>query len=254
MGFLGLAGAAVAVFVVCERRAAAPMIPLRLFRIRVFTAAVVANLLGSAAIFSAAYMIIQYCQIARGYSPLETGLRLLPWTLTPLFVAPLAGAVFDRVGARRIAAPGLLLQAIGFAVIVALAVTSVSWAVYVAAFVVAGVGISMALPSLPAAALSAVPPEDLGAASGVVNTMQRVGSVVGVAIITAVFDANGSLTSPGATVHGFRPAVAVAAALSALGAAVALAAGGRSTRRPSPSPSAADGTAPYDEEAVRPVS
>jgi hypothetical protein len=75
---------------------------------------------------------------------------------------------------------------------------------------------------LPAAALSAVPQESLGTAAGVVNTGQRVGSVLGVALATAVFEASGSFASPAATVTGYRAALSVAAVLSALGAAVAL--------------------------------
>ena len=224
-----LAGSVVAfaTFVVREARAAAPMIPLALFRSRVFSAAVTANLLGAAAIFSAAFVTSAYFQVGRGYSPLATGLRFLPWTMTPLLVAPLAGALVDRIGWRWVAVPGLLLQGAGFVGIVALARSDADWLALVAPFVVAGIGVSLALPSLPAAALKATPPPSLGAAAGVVNTSQRVGSVIGVALITAVFDAHGGLGSAVAAGSGFRAALAVSAALSVLGGLVALAGGGR---------------------------
>jgi len=226
-----LAGAvlALAAFVVREARAAAPMIPPGLFRSRVFSAAVAANLLCAAAIFSAAFVTSAYFQVGRGYSPLATGLRFLPWTMAPLVVAPLAGALVDRIGWRWVAVPGLLLQGAGFAWIVLLARSDADWVAFVVPFVVAGVGVSLALPSLPAAALRATPAASLGAAAGVVNTSQRVGSVVGVALITAVFDAHGSLASAVGAASGFRAALAVSAGLSVLGGLVALVGGG--TRR-----------------------
>ncbi|HEX6449868.1 MAG TPA: MFS transporter [Trebonia sp.] len=224
---LALAAVSLVAFVVRQARAAAPMIPLSLFRSRVFSAASAANLLGMGATFAAAYITSEFFQVGLGYTPLGTGLRFLPWTATPLLIAPLAGLLFDRLGARRVAAPGLLLQAAGFIWIVMLAGAHASWGAYVVPFILAGVGISMALPSLPAAALSAVPPASLGAAAGVANTAQRVGSVVGIAVVTAVFDANGSLASAHATTLGYRPALLAAALLSALGAAAALAAGGK---------------------------
>ena len=121
LGLLAVAAGALAGFVVRERRAAAPMIPLGLFRSWTFSAAALANLLSAAAIFSAAFVMSAWFQVGLGYGPLATGLRFLPWTLTPLFVAPLAGTLSDRLGPRRVAVPGLLLQAAGFIWIVLLA-------------------------------------------------------------------------------------------------------------------------------------
>ena len=103
-------------FVLRERRAAEPMLPLRLFRVRTFSAANATGFLVSGAIFSAAFLTAQYFQLGLGYSPLGTGLRLLPWTATPMVVAPLAGALADRIGARPLLVTGLLLQAAGLAV------------------------------------------------------------------------------------------------------------------------------------------
>jgi EmrB/QacA subfamily drug resistance transporter len=223
LGLLVTGVVALAGFGVRERRAAAPMIPLGLLRVRAFAAANLANLLCSAAIFSAAYVMSEYFQLGRGNSPLGTGLRFLPWTATPLVVAPLAGAWCDRVGARRLAVPGLVMQALGFVVIVVLAGTRQPWLAYVVPFLVAGVGVSLALPSLPTASLGAVAPAQIGVAAGVVNTVQRVGSVVGVAVITAVFGAHGSLGSAAGVDNGFRWALGAAAALSLLGAGAATA-------------------------------
>ncbi|HEY2792801.1 MAG TPA: MFS transporter, partial [Micromonosporaceae bacterium] len=226
-----LAAGAVALvgFVVWERYTAAPMIPPRLLRLPAFAAANVANMFSSAATFSAAFVMSQYFQFGRGDSPLGTGLRFLPWTAMPLLVAPLAGAWCDRIGARRLAVPGLILQAAGFVAIVVLAGTGQSWAAYVGPFVVAGVGVSLALPTLPTAAMGAIPASEIGIAAGVVNTVQRIGPVIGVAVASAVFAAHGSLASAAAVTSGFRWALGASAMLSLIGAAVAATIGRRRT-------------------------
>jgi EmrB/QacA subfamily drug resistance transporter len=218
--FLG-AGLIVA-FLAWERRAAEPMIPLGLFRSTGFSAAVATQFLLAAAIYSAAFLTSQYFQFALGDSPLGTGLRFLPWTATPMVIAPIAGAAFDKIGARPLIVPGLLMQALGFGWIVYLATRSAGYASYIAPFLIAGVGISMALPCVSAAGLNAVSPQSLGKAAGVMNTMQQFGAVFGIAIATTVFNANGSLATAAAITSGYRPALGVSAGLSVLGAAAAL--------------------------------
>jgi EmrB/QacA subfamily drug resistance transporter len=218
-------------FLVWETRAPEPMIPLRLFRATSFSAAVTTQFLMAATIQPAAFLTSQYFQFARGDSPLATGLRFLPWTATPLLIAPVAGAVFDKVGARRLVVPGLLMQGLGLAWIVHLAGTGAGYGSFVLPFVIAGTGISMALPCVAAAGLNAVPPASLGKAASVLNTLQLFGATIGIAIATVVFDANGSLIGPAEVTNGFRHALAVAAGLSLLAAAAALRI--RPTARPS---------------------
>jgi EmrB/QacA subfamily drug resistance transporter len=220
----GLSAGAVAfaAFLAWERRAAEPMIPLGLFRSGRFSAAVATQFLTAAAIYSAAFLTSQFFQFALGDSPLGTGLRFLPWTATPMVIAPIAGAVSDKIGVRALVVPGLLMQAAGFGWIVYLAAHSSGYAGYIAPFLIAGVGISMALPCISAAGLNAVGPELLGKAAGVMNTMQQFGAVFGIAVATTVFNAHGSLTSAAAVTSGYRPALAVSAGLSILGSAVAL--------------------------------
>ena len=208
-----------------ERRAAEPMLPPGLLRIRAFTAANLAGFCSFAAITSAAFLMSQYFQLGQGYSPLATGLRFLPWTATPTLIAPLAGAVADRIGTRPLIATGLFLQAAGLAYIAVVASTTTSYVQIVVPLVVAGIGISMSIPATPTAALGAIRPQDAGKASGVLNTLQRFGAVFGVAIVSAVFAGSGQLTAPAAVTSGFRPALAVSAAISLLGAASALAIG-----------------------------
>ncbi len=222
------AGAALlAGFVVRERRAADPMLPMRLFRIRAFSAANIAQFLMSGAIFSAAFLTVQYFQLGLGYSPLGTGLRLLPWTATPMLVAPAAGALADRIGGRVLMVTGLAMQAAGLAWVAAIASTGSDYTGFIAPLIIAGVGISMALPTSPATALGAVPRADTGRASGVNNTLQRFGGAFGVAAATAVFSSYGHLGTPASLVSGYRPALAVSAGLSLLGAAAAIAIGRR---------------------------
>ena len=210
-------------FLYWEGRTAEPMLPLRLLRIRAFAAGNATAFLMSGAIFAAGFFVAQYFQFALGYSPLGTGLRLLPWFATPMVVSPVAGALSDRIGRRPMIASGLFLQAAGFAWVAQKASSGGSSVGLVLALLVAGVGISMALPTVPTAVLSAVAPAEMGKASGISNMMQRFGAVFAIAITSAVFAANGHLGSPASVTSGFRPAMDVAAALSLLGAVTALA-------------------------------
>jgi EmrB/QacA subfamily drug resistance transporter len=228
-GSLALGAALVVAFLAWEARGSEPMIPLGLFRTGSFSAAAATQFLMAAAIFSAAFVISQFFQFAIGDTPLGTGLRFLPWTATPLLVAPAAGMLFDRVGARRLVIPGLVLQGLGFAWIVYLAGTAAGYGAYIAPFVIAGVGISMALPCVTTSGINAARPVWIGKAAGVMNMMQLLGATLGIAIITVVFNATGSLAGAATVTHGFRSALIVSAGLSVLGALTAV--GIRSARK-----------------------
>jgi MFS family permease len=244
LGLAGLLGglAVLAGFVAWERRAASPMLPLRLFRVRAFAAANVTGFMSFAAIMSAAFLTAQYFQLGLGYSPLTAGLRLLPWTATPMIVAPVAGALADRVGTRPLLVVGLTLQAGGLAWVALLASAGAGgYGRYVVPFIIAGVGISMSIPAVPTAALSAVSPADVGQASGVNNTMQRFGAAFGIALVSAIFAAYGHLGTAASFTAGYRPAMLGAAGLSLLGAVAAVAIG---RRRAGASPAGATGGTP----------
>ena len=217
----------IAGFLAWERRASDPMLPLRLFESRGFAAANLTGFLMAGAITSAAFLMAQYFQFALNYSPFTTGLHLLPWTATPLLIAPLAGMLSDRIGARPVLVVGMLLQGIGLARIAMISEAGASYGQFVAPLIIAGIGISMAIPIVSTAVLSAVSPRDMGKASGVNSTLQRFGAASAVAIAAAVFMANGHLGTAASFTAGFRPALAVAAGLSVLGAITALAVAGR---------------------------
>jgi EmrB/QacA subfamily drug resistance transporter len=232
------AGAALtAGFVAWERRAPEPMLPMHLFRSASFSGAMGTGFLMTAALTSAVFLVSQYFQVVLGYSPLGTGLRVLPWTATPMLVAPVAGMLADRVGQRPMMVAGVLLQGVGLAWLALAATSTTGYAPLVLPLILAGVGISMALPAVPTAALGAVRPSDMGKASGANSTLQRFGGVFGIAIATAVFAANGHLGTAASFSSGFRPALLVSAAFSVLGAFTALAV---RRRRPVPARATAE--------------
>ena len=222
LGALLMAG-----FVAWERRAPEPMLPLRLFRSPTFAAANATGFLMSGSIFAAAFLVSQYFQFVLGYSPLATGLRFLPWTATPMVVAPLAGMLADRIGPRPVMMAGMLLQGVGFAWIALVVGVGMGYGVLILPFVIAGVGASMVFATSSAAALSAVAPAEMGKASGANSTLQRFGGAFGIAAVTAVFAANGHLGTAATFTAGFRPALLLAAALSFAGVITALAVGSR---------------------------
>jgi len=214
LGGLALLGA----FVAFELRSAAPMLPMRFFRSRAFSAGNAAIFCAVGALFCVVFFMAQFLQTGLGYSPLGAGLRLLPWTATLFFVAPLAGKLVDRFGERPFLVVGPLMQALGLAWIALIAKTTISYAELVAPLMVAGVGISMTLPAAQNSVVGAVPEEAIGKAAGTNSTMRELGGVLGIALGVAAFAGAGSYASPGEFSDGFVAAIAVAAVLSALAA------------------------------------
>jgi EmrB/QacA subfamily drug resistance transporter len=130
-------------FVLWERRAKAPMVPLRFFRSRAFSAANVTSLLMSFGMFGSIFLLAQFFQVVQGYTPLQAGIRTLPWTAMPIIVAPIAGLLSDRIGARPLLVAGMVLMAGGLAWMAAVTSPTVAYGALVPAFVMAGVGMSL---------------------------------------------------------------------------------------------------------------
>jgi len=164
----------------------------------------------------------QFLQIALGYSPLGAGLRLLPWTATPMVIAPLAGALADRYGNRPFMVLGLALQAVGFAWIASVATTGISSVELGAAFVVAGTGTSFCFPTVANAVMRSVPLSEAGVASGTNSALRELGGVFGVAVLASVFAGQGGYGSSAVFIDGFTRALWVAVGLSAAGIIAAL--------------------------------
>ena len=238
-----VAGSALVVaFLAWESHTAEPMLPLHLFRRRTSVVANGVAFLMSFGMFGSIFLLSQYFQLVRGLSPLDSGLRILPWTATPVIVAPIAGWASGRIGGRPLLALGLALQAIGLAWVAALTSTTGDYVTLVPAFVVSGAGMGLFFAPIANVVLSAVPREDEGKASGANNTIRELGGVFGVAVLAAIFAGAGSYATPQTYVDGLIPAVFAGAAVVALGAALALAlpAGAARLRRAEPALAAAD--------------
>jgi MFS family permease len=196
---------------------------LRFFRSRTFAASNVASLLFTFGMFGSIFLLAQFLQTALGYSPLEAGLRTLPWTAMPLLVAPIAGPLSDRIGGRPFLVSGLALQAIGLAWIAALISPHISYLALVAPFVCSGLGMALFFIPVANVVMGAVPTADQGMASGTNNAIRELGGVLGIAVLATVFASHGSYVSPATFADGLRPATWVGAAVVGAGALAAAA-------------------------------
>ena len=216
------AGAVVLVaFVLWELRAEAPMLPMRFFRNRVFALANLASLLMFFGMFGSIFLLSQFFQTVQGYSPLGSGLRILPWTIMPMFVAPIAGALSDRIGGARIMGIGLTLQAAGLASMAALSTATIPYWELVGPFMVSGLGMAMFWAPVANVVLSAVRREEEGQASGAQNAIRELGGVFGVAVLASVWSQYGSYSSGPSFVDGMLPALWIGAAIVLVGAVAA---------------------------------
>jgi EmrB/QacA subfamily drug resistance transporter len=221
-------GASLAVvFVAVESRSHAPMLPMRLFRSRAFSAGNAVIFLLNAALTGAVFFTAQFLEVAQSHSPLAAGLRLLPWGVTPFLIAPRAGVLVDRFGGRPLIVGGLVLQSIGTGWLATIATPSVSYLEFALAMTVAGVGFSLALPAVTRTVVGSVAPVDMGKASGSFSMLRQFGGAFGVAILAAAFTDAGGYATPSNFGDGYRAAMAVAAVLSVVGVGAALALGER---------------------------
>jgi MFS family permease len=172
--------------------------------------------------FGAIFLLAQFLQVGRGYSPLSAGLRTLPWTAMPIFVAPVAGLLSDRIGGRRIVAAGLALQAVGLGWLAAVATPHVAYLTMVPGLAISGFGMALFFAPVANLVLSSVDHSEQGIASGAHNAIRELGGVFGVAVLASVFAHSGGYGSPQLFTDGVRPAVWVGAAIVALGAVAAM--------------------------------
>jgi EmrB/QacA subfamily drug resistance transporter len=218
-----------AAFIAWELRAREPMLPMRFFRSRAFSAGNTAIFFTFASLFTGVFFFAQFLQTAMDNGPLGAGLRLLPWTATFMTVAPVAGALADRIGERPLMVSGLSLQAAGLGWLALIVEPGMAYSTMLGPFVVAGVGVSMAIPSAQNSVIGSVEESSIGKAAGVNSMMRELGGVFGIAVAVAVFAGAGSYVSAQAFVDGFAPAVGVAAVFALVGALAALALPARRT-------------------------
>jgi EmrB/QacA subfamily drug resistance transporter len=223
-----VAGAAfVAAFVAWELRAREPMLPMRFFRSRSFAASNFASIAMSFGMFGSIFLLAQFLQTVQHLSPLAAGVRILPWTLMPIFIAPLAGAFSDRIGGRPLIAAGLGLQAVSLGWMALVTTPDVAYAQLVGPFLIAGAGMALFFAPIANVVLSAVRPEEEGKASGANAGIRELGGVFGVAVLASVFAHVGGYGSGQAFVDGLQPALWIGAAVVGAGALAALAIPGR---------------------------
>jgi EmrB/QacA subfamily drug resistance transporter len=223
-----IAGALLLVaFAVHESRTAEPMLPLRFFRSRGFAATQGVGFAMYFGVFGSIFLLAQFFQVVQHYSPLEAGLRTLPWTAMPMFVAPIAGILSDRIGSRPLMATGLALQAGAIGWLASISTPDLPYSHLIAPFAMAGTGMALVFAPAANATLAAVRPQEAGQASGATNAIRELGGVLGVAVLATVFASAGSYATPQAYVDGMTSAAWVGAAVLAVGALLALLVPGR---------------------------
>jgi EmrB/QacA subfamily drug resistance transporter len=219
---LGGGAIVLAAFVLWELRTESPMLPMRFFRNRTFAMTNLASLFMFFGMFGSIFLLAQFFQTVQGYSPFGSGLRILPWTAMPIFVAPIAGALSDRIGGRRIIATGLALQAIGLGWIAAVSTPTTPYAELVAPFVISGIGMALFFAPVANVVLSSVRPAEEGQASGANNAIRELGGVFGVAVLASIFSHYGGYGTGQSFVDGLTPAIWVGAVVVGLAASAAL--------------------------------
>ncbi|RBM20677.1 DHA2 family efflux MFS transporter permease subunit [Streptomyces sp. PT12] len=221
---LSFAGAVVllAAFVQWQRRAPAPLLPLSFYHSRSFT---LSNLVSGTmyfGVFGSIFLLAQYLQVAPERTALQAGVLTLTWTLVPMFIAPIAGALTDRVGGGRLMALGLLLQGVGLSWINLVSGIDTPYAQLAAPMVIAGAGMGLVFAPTAAVVLGSVSRDHAGKASGANITVREIGGAVGIAVLSSIFVAQGSDLNAQEFVNGMQPAIWTGVAVTLAGAVLAL--------------------------------
>jgi EmrB/QacA subfamily drug resistance transporter len=228
IGLLAAAAVLIGSFFAIEARSKAPLLPLRIFRLRTLTASNAAGLLMGGAIFSQFFLLTLYMQQVLHYSALKTGVAYIGLTVTIVAFSAVAQALVTRVGVRRILPAGLALSTVALVLFARLPVHGNYFTDLFPAFIISGLGLALAFVPMSIGALTGVRESDAGVASGLINTTQQVGGAIGVAIATTIATtftthyvdahAGASAFSGPALTHGFEIAFYVLAAIAAAGA------------------------------------
>jgi EmrB/QacA subfamily drug resistance transporter len=230
-GLLVAAAVLIASFVVIESRSKAPLLPMRIFRLRTLTASNVSGLLMGAAVFSQFFLLTLYMQQVLHYSALKTGVAYVALTVTVVSFSAVSQALVTRLGIRRVLPVGLALSAAALVLFARLPVDGHYLTDLLPAFLLSGIGLALGFVPMSIGGLTGVEETDAGIASGLINTTQQIGGAVGVAVATTVattFTSHFVTAHPGnsplggaALTHGFQIAFYVLAALAVAGAVIA---------------------------------
>jgi EmrB/QacA subfamily drug resistance transporter len=231
IGLLAASAALIGAFFAIELRSKAPLLPLRIFRLRTLTASNISGLLMGGAIFAQFFLLTLYMQEVLHYSALKTGVAYIGLTLTIIVFSAVAQALVTRIGVRKVLPAGLALSTVALVLFARLPVDGHYWTDLFPAFMISGLGLALAFVPMSIGALTGVTQADAGIASGLINTSQQIGGAVGVAVATTIattFTAHYVDTHAGATAfsgpaltHGFQIAFYVLAAMAAAGAVLA---------------------------------
>jgi len=222
LGSLSAGVALIAAFLWWETRTRAPLVPLRLYRDRSFSIAIIVGFALCFGMFGAVFILIQYLQIVQGHTPLEAAWLTSPWTLAPMVVAPLAGLVTPRIGTRALIVAGLSLQAFALVWLASFVTEDMPYGLMLPAFIAAGIGMGLTFAPSSTAVMANVAERDTAKASGTNSTVREIGVALGIAVLTAVFTGAGGELTPTGYVDAARPAILVGAAMLALGAVLGL--------------------------------
>jgi EmrB/QacA subfamily drug resistance transporter len=231
IGLLVAAAVLIVGFVVIELRSKAPLLPMRIFRLRSLTASNVSGMLLGGAIFAQFVLLTLYMQQVLHYSALKTGVAYIALTRTIIAFSGVAQALVTRLGVRRVLTTGLVVSAAGLILYARLPVDGHYFWNLFPAFLLSGVGLALAFVPMSIGALTGVTAADAGVASGLINTSQQIGGAIGVAVATTIattLTANyvdvhpgTNALSGGALTHGFQAAFYVLAGIAVFGAVVA---------------------------------
>jgi EmrB/QacA subfamily drug resistance transporter len=222
LGSFALAAAMLALFVTVERRARQPITPLRLFASRERVGAYAARLLMVGAMFGMFFYLTQFLQGAEGYSALKAGLAFLPVTLTIFAMVKVVPKLLGRIGPQRTLVGGLVLALIGLLWLSRISTTTDYWTGIAMPMLLIGGGMGLAFTPLTQAAIAGVDNHDAGAASGLVNVFQQLGSTLGIGLLVTVFAAASEGSGAKALAEGVPSTIAVSAALIAVALGVVL--------------------------------
>src|SRR5256884_145490 len=231
IGLLAASAALVVAFVVIEMRSPAPLLPLRIFRLRTLTASNITALLMGAAVFSQFFLLTLYMQQVLHYSALKTGVAYVGLTVTTIALSAVAQGLVTRFGVRRVLPVGLALSTVALVLFAQLPVDGHYFWDLFPGFIISGLGLAFVFIPMSIGALTGVRPADAGIASGLINTSQQIGGAVGVAAATTIATtftnryvhshAGTSAFSAPALTHGFQIAFYALAATAAVGAVIA---------------------------------
>src|SRR5213592_2592978 len=186
IGLLAVSAALIAAFFVIELRSKAPLLPLRIFRLRTLSASNVSGLLMGGAIFSQFFLLTLYMQQVLHYSALETGVAYIGLTLTIIVFSGVAQALVTRIGVRLVLPAGLALSTVALVLFARLPVNGHYWSDLFPAFIISGLGLALAFVPMSIGALTGVTQADAGIASGLINTSQQIGGAIGVAVAITI--------------------------------------------------------------------